>query len=456
MIYLLSLSAGLILSIVTIIIALRKHGIAAFGLNPVVWFSIFFIILHVGMPAMKYVTSSYRYQLEYAIETMTLVTWCLILSYLLTAVFLSYATKRTIIRVSTTQRIASLSTSHSRNGMSKLIIFSLIIFAIGAYGAYNQLGHIGNDFLSDRIGAGVGRGFATQLPNFFLSAIVLFLYAMLECNRSSKNQQRIAFIFFSISLVFAVLYYESINSRNTIFIILILVLTIYSLMRQIAFRFTKSLLIRIFIIGISLWVFIMIFSNMTNERYKGESSHVIERRERLTYYMLDGAFGNDENILWLAQNPFELQYGVTYVAAVTNFVPRSVWPDKPLGAGPRIKNIIYPGSYVVGREGNSSITTGLYTEAYLNFGLVGLVFFPLVWASFAAILAKKVACNLGSVTMVAWATSLILWSTTFMYAEFLGFLGRCVFIILPLFIVSIWIDRRISIRSSYSSRAGIK
>lgn len=456
MLYLLSLVVGFILSVSIIIMALRKHGIAAFGLNPVIWFSIFFIILHLAMPAMKYLTSSYRYQLEYSHITMVLVTWCLILSYLLTAAFLSFATKHTIISASTTQPIDSLGKSRGRKNVTKLILFGLMIFVVGAYGAYNQWGHIGDDYLSDRIGAGVGRGFETQLPNFLLSAIVLFLYAMLERNKSSLNQRRVVFVFFSISMALAVLYYGSISSRNTIFIILILVLTIFSLMRQVTFRLTKTLVKRIFIIGIILCTVIMIILEITKTRHDGDSSYAQERRERLVFYMLDGAFGNDENILWLAQNPFEPQYGITYVAAITNFIPRSIWPEKPLGAGPRIRNIIYPGSYVVGQAGNSSITTGLYTEAYLNFGIIGLFFVPIIWASILVVLVRKVAKNLGSVKMVAWTTALVLWSTAFMYSEFLGFLGRFIFIMIPLFAVSVLADRRIYIGDRFIYRTGIR
>jgi len=315
-------------------------------------------------------------------------------------------------------------------------MLGVIMLIIGAYAAYKNYGQLGEDYLTDRISAGVGRGLETLLPNLLLSAAAIFLYIVLKYPKLLQKQSLKALLLYIVSFAFAFTYYSSTSSRNSIFILIILSITLYGLMRPISLRFSASFLRRFLLAGVSVWIAFTGFTEITKERYSGGGSYAAERQERLVLFMFDGAFGNDENILWLASNSFDYQFGISYIAAITNFIPRSIWSDKPLGAGPRLRNAIYPGSYVVGREGNSSITTGLFTEAYLNFGPFGLYLIPIIWALISIGFANKVARNLGSVMMLPWAVGFILWSTALMYSEFLGFFGRFVFITLPLFITA--------------------
>ncbi|HHF3130438.1 TPA: hypothetical protein ACPJ1T_000935 [Vibrio diabolicus] len=147
---------------------------------------------------------------------------------------------------------------------------------------------------------------------------------------------------------------------------------------------------------------------------------------------LNGAFGNHENIVWLLSNEFELSYGATYAAALTNFVPRSVWADKPLGAGPILKNTIYPGSYVVGQSGNSSLTTGLHTEALMSFGEVGVFAVVIMMALLVSLYLNFLKRHTKGVGGLILIFSVVVFSSQFLYAEFLGFLVRYVFSIIPL------------------------
>ncbi len=445
LLYLLSLLCGLIFAVIIIYIPLRKYGTVALGLSPVIWFSVFFIILHVAMPALKFMANSYRYQAGYSTEDIIPFVWCLLLSYLIIATILNHFSSYTLVRATRTRQSNASGRYRYVDYMDRLLLFGLMVLIIGMYAAYNNYGQFGEDYFSDRISAGVGRGLETQLPNWLLSAATIFLYILLKYGKLFKKRSIIACALFSMSVVFIFLYYSSISSRNSIFIFIILSITLYGLMKPVVFRFSASFLRRLLIIGMGIGIALAGFTEITKERYAEGGTYAAEREERIVFFMFDGAFGNDENILWLATNPFDYQYGASYVAAVTNFVPRSIWPDKPLGAGPRIKNAIYPGSYVVGREGNSSITTGLFTEAFLNFGVPGLFLVPVIWAFIAIKFANKVARNLGSVMMLPWVVALVLWSTALIYSEFLGFLGRFLFITLPVFAAAIFSARRVSI-----------
>ncbi|HEX4854375.1 hypothetical protein [Arenimonas sp.] len=60
-------------------------------------------------------------------------------------------------------------------------------------------------------------------------------------------------------------------------------------------------------------------------------------------------------------------YGRTFVAAATNFVPRSVWPDKPDGGGEEYTNY-YFGTLWAGASRDSP---GIFAESVMNFGRAG-------------------------------------------------------------------------------------
>ncbi len=66
-----------------------------------------------------------------------------------------------------------------------------------------------------------------------------------------------------------------------------------------------------------------------------------------------------------------LRYGSTYVAAITNVIPRPLWPDKPDSAGLAITRDYLGDRWL----GASNLNAGLIVESIMNFGFViGLTF----------------------------------------------------------------------------------
>ncbi|MCY1225243.1 oligosaccharide repeat unit polymerase [compost metagenome] len=98
------------------------------------------------------------------------------------------------------------------------------------------------------------------------------------------------------------------------------------------------------------------------------------------------AMSSYENVYILFDQKFDAyRYGATIFAATLGLIPRSIFPEKPIGAGPVMKNIISPNSYdLSGGENISSVTTGLPAEGYINFGWMGalivpIIMLPLLW-----------------------------------------------------------------------------
>jgi len=165
---------------------------------------------------------------------------------------------------------------------------------------------------------------------------------------------------------------------------------------------------------------------------------------------INEGFGSHENVLWLLDNRQKLELGATYFAAVANFVPRAIWPEKPLGGGPRLRNMIKPGSYVVGERGNTSYTTGVIAEAMMNFGWLGVIIIGIfhgIAISFSGKILSRArdahAVLIGLFFVTAFGISLV-------YSEFSGWLTRNTIVFVAL-LFSRYLSRYVS-RASHRKR----
>jgi oligosaccharide repeat unit polymerase len=317
---------------------------------------------------------------------------------------------------------------------------TILIFLIGVYFDYKNFSLINllgqEEYLADRISLGKGRGLQVLLSHWIYVATIIFFFLWLVIKQKpvSKSFKLITLLFFIFSFVSVLIYYGINSNRNSIFILIINLLIIYFTFKPqksgetIKFgAFFKLSFVFVF--------FIFLFFQLGKNRRQGAL-----RDNTANYSIIEsfnGAFGNHENIVWLIEhsNKKELYYGATYVAGVTNFVPRSIWPEKPLGAGPKLKNTIYPGSYVVGERGNSSLTTGLFNELQMNFGIIGILVGGLLYGIFLNKIGILSMQTSNPINFVIIQYTLTIFSSAFIYAEFLGFLARFIITLIPFFII---------------------
>ena len=64
----------------------------------------------------------------------------------------------------------------------------------------------------------------------------------------------------------------------------------------------------------------------------------------------------------------KLYWGVTYLSALTNFVPRAIWPEKPPTGGMVLTRDFTGDAW----QGLSYLSTGIFPEAIINFGIFGI------------------------------------------------------------------------------------
>lgn len=148
------------------------------------------------------------------------------------------------------------------------------------------------------------------------------------------------------------------------------------------------------------------------------------------------SLGHGELLAYLIENEGQWQpaYGKTYVAALVVPVPRALWPGKPLGGGPYLQNIVDPNSYVVGMSYLTSLLTGAPLEAYLNFGIPGIIAMGLLHGFAMALVSRRAAKAAGATGFAIYITLVLGLGFEFVYGEFLGALVRMGTMLVPLYL----------------------
>jgi hypothetical protein len=79
-------------------------------------------------------------------------------------------------------------------------------------------------------------------------------------------------------------------------------------------------------------------------------------------------------------------FGLTYVTAITNLVPRKLWPSKPDPGG-----VVFTRDYTKGLYDEfNQYSTGVFPEAMINFGIIGGFLFGIIFFFFLLITSTYV------------------------------------------------------------------
>jgi hypothetical protein len=374
------------------------------------------------MPLYKYTNFVYRYPFEYAISTKleTAVTSLFVIVFV-----------NLISQFKVSNEIFKF--GNYRNRIISPYMQGMIITLVGVSSMLYveiQIRAIGyENYLNDRILIASEIGIFTRLDTLVIMGIALQLAGMLAQNQRLKL---LKWVLLAGTSYYAVHYYSLMQSRNSIFLLFIVVINIYFYYKNYKLSLSFASVRNIAVLILATGTLIYTGYKTTVARYShSESVYAAIALDNIVFTALDGPFGNDENLLWLNENNHNYLLGATYLAGITNLVPRAFWSDKPLGAGPEIRNLIYPGSYKWGEKGNSSITTGYLTEAKMNFGFIGFIIVGIVWVLVSKNLVKQLEKSMTPDldALIIFMISFI--STAFVYSEFLGFFTRLMICVVP-------------------------
>lgn len=185
---------------------------------------------------------------------------------------------------------------------------------------------------------------------------------------------------------------------------------------------------------------ILFISLATFFRYEGDLV-------RLGEYFVAGVFSDFDNIKhlnYLNENIATIgyQYGRTVYDIILFFIPRAIWPAKPVSH--YTSRIIYPELFRDGRT--TSFTIGMIGEAFLNFGIIGVLLahfaVGLLFYKLYTHLIKAVAR--GQALKAYLYTVILSWGSY--YFVFQGIMTRAtanLILLLVLFRLFIWVSRHL-------------
>jgi len=125
-------------------------------------------------------------------------------------------------------------------------------------------------------------------------------------------------------------------------------------------------------------------------------------------------------------------FGETFLAGFLNVIPRSIWPEKWLGGGPNLKNMIHPGSYDLSGSNITSYTTGLIVENFMNFQYLSILIGTFMVGTILFLLKVfLLRINDNIILFVLYLYITFSFTFTLMFGEFLGIYSRTLIVTFP-------------------------
>ncbi|SGY94178.1 O-antigen polymerase [Moritella viscosa] len=233
-------------------------------------------------------------------------------------------------------------------GLSVISIINQIVVIIELGGVVNYIGN-----LAFRVEYFKGRGYIIILNN--LISIMNVLYFALLLN--SKNASKKNWLFFYFHFLFFVGIALLSGSRSFLLMTILVEIIVFNYVSK------KLTVVKIMPFIISIMFMIALLGGVRNAvtTSDGELSVNDDSMKMESTHFKYGLIPLE--IIYNSPSR-ELSYGMTYASLFTNFIPRSIYPDK-LDTG----GIVFTKRYTGDQWGGlSNLATGTVTEGIINFG----------------------------------------------------------------------------------------
>ena len=252
-----------------------------------------------------------------------------------------------------------------------VIVAALIM--LGFVGCGLWITHQGG--LVERLSTGYGRGSSSPVVRIAFAALqigmMLWLWTLLAARRASIAA-RVAFA--GLLLVELFFFSVVVGARKYVFFFFFGLATVW-LLRRGRGAVSRALMVGA-LVGLvgyfGLWAGLRkqpIFGSLSN----GAGMQVAGTSGFEEGYLdsIGGPFAA-ASVVWRVFPEYEhYRFGRTLLVTVLGFVPRSVWPEKPIGIGKELTRYILGPFY--GSESNYSVTVTFPADLYLNFAWPGVL-----------------------------------------------------------------------------------
>jgi len=417
---------------------LAKGQIRRNFFNPIVLFCLSFAFFHFAGPALGLLNENHAYARVYK-EGTTLTAFCWFMVFGFVTVGVYQALGGTRLFEQNRDRLYEFEKWETiKPGVMKWVLVIMLIPACMALGF--QLNLIISEgiqgYLKNRITLQAGGQIYIAPMNLFAgSLLIYFVNALVRSKFTLEKVNPTILIPLMLASIMAGLVQGS--RMRTLLAVLLLVLTVMILHARggsngrVILMLLPGLAI-IFLTGIAL-------QQVRAQFVRSEKAQIALEGDTLAGDTAD-SFREYENTFFLLEHKheFEQQNGLTFLAAATAFIPRSIWPEKPLGGGPFLRNLIKPGTYDF-NSGKSltSYTTGIVAEGYINFREIGFVVSGIIFALILYLVTWFLRFGNSTIPFAAWL-ALLYRGIDLQRGEFLGGIANAVFFCMPL-VIAYWI-----------------
>lgn len=201
-----------------------------------------------------------------------------------------------------------------------------------------------------------GLGIYIVLIRSILVINLIYFILIVKVDQVSTKEKILFFLNLLIFVTLALLT----SSRSTLFVNFFLMFIIY-------FYYVKSIkLIKFFILSISIVVMVLILGVARNGYSFKDGQFSTGLSNKDDSQILEAAnfnYGLFPLVKVTESKEITYYYGKTYLSAITNLIPRSIWPEKPDTGGVRFTK-----DYHDVHNGYSNYSTGIIVEGIMNFG----------------------------------------------------------------------------------------
>lgn len=275
-----------------------------------------------------------------------------------------------------------------------------LLFAVLKFGGSNY-----DDYMLNRTASRKGLGYLLMPSLWFgITLTVIFLRDVLI----RRKYMSLIWLALGIAGFTLVNLYLGSKSRGLIVVAYCILVGFFFYSAKSRVNLRKILLSVCLVVGIS-YVGLR-FGDIRESVTRGVDISTIDTRADVdSLFSKFNAFGAIENTVWLFEymEADQVSYGATFASILAGPIPRAFWPEKPVGGGPQLRNMISPGSYdIVKGERLTSYSPGIIAESYMNFWIFGLVLVAPVFGIGLGLYAKLLKSTTSVLGIVVWVVCL--------------------------------------------------
>jgi oligosaccharide repeat unit polymerase len=284
-------------------------------------------------------------------------------------------------RIEIKKLIPFIDLEFNKKKLNWMVIFCVLVSMVGSFLYVSNTGINFNDMdsISNKRASEVGNmgiytahGYLTMLSAFSEYALyIIFTFLMF------KGGGR--FYFFLLPLLFLLACFIPFVSSSRMDILLIMI------NMGIVYYYAKGKVVPVKALIVVIVVSFLLVSFMGQLRAMAQERDTVNMENPIVAVIASGNFVDITRfsvILNEMPEKMDFLYGQSLISWVMAPVPRSLWPEKPqISLGPLVRDRIYGLP-----TRNNGFPPGIYTEGYMNFGIVGLILLPFFFGALLRLL----------------------------------------------------------------------